>query len=169
MSSLAGTPIVRERSFSWEDPSIVANAARTMRGLDAMRAIATGELPPPPIAVTLGFELLEVDFGRALFALSPAEFHYNPIGVVHGGIAMTLLDSAMGCAVHTTRGAGEGYTTLQANVHLVRPLTADTGTVHAEGVVVHAGRTAATAEGKLTQASTGKLLAHATTSCLLIT
>jgi len=110
----------------------------------------------------------DAEVGRALFYGEPGEFLYNPIGVIHGGWAMTLLDSAMGCAVHTTLKSGEAYTTLETKVNFVRPITLDTGRVLCEGVVVHKGGKIATAEGKVTSEATGKLLAHGTSTCLLI-
>ena len=157
----------RERTVVWADP--VASAARgaELAGLDYLRAIASGEVPPPPIAALLGFELVEVEEGRAVFAVTPDEFHYNPIGVVHGGLAATLLDSAMGCAVHSTLPAGTGYTTLEVKVNFARAITRETGRVLCEASVIHRGRTVATAEGRVTAEQTGKLLAHGTTTCLL--
>ena len=98
-----------------------------MSGLEALSLIAAGELPPPPIGKTLGFGPIEVEEGRATFTIEPAEFHYNPIGVVHGGLALALLDSAMGCAVHSTLAAGVAYTTLEVKANFVRPLTSSTG------------------------------------------
>ena len=157
----------RERTITWEDPVPAAASGRGLSGLAYMRAIATGEIPPPPIAVLLGFELVEVDEGRAVFAVTPQEFHYNPIGVVHGGLAATLLDSAMGCAVHSTLPAGTAYTTLEVKVNFARAITRDTGRVISEGKVIHRGRTVATAEGRVVAKTTGKLLAHGTTTCLL--
>jgi uncharacterized protein (TIGR00369 family) len=99
--------------------------------------------------------------------MEPAEFHYNPIGVVHGGVAATLLDSAMGCALHTTLPAGVGYTTLELKLNYLRPMTRDTGPVRAEGTLINAGRTTALTEARLTD-SRGKLLAHATSTCLIM-
>jgi uncharacterized protein (TIGR00369 family) len=157
----------RERTVTWEDP--VASAARGARlsGIEYLNKIAAGEIPPPPMAVLLGFELDTVEEGRAVFAVTPAEFHYNPIGVVHGGLAATLLDSAMGCAVHSTLPAGAGYTTLEFKVNFARAITGDTGRVVCEATVIHRGRTVATAEGRVTAEATGKLLAHGTTTCLI--
>jgi uncharacterized protein (TIGR00369 family) len=157
----------RERTVAWEDP--VASAARGagLSGIDYLREIAAGEIPPPPIAVLLGFELVEVEEGRAVFAVTPGEHHYNPIGVVHGGLAATLLDSAMGCAVHSTLPAGTAYTTLEVKVNFARAITGDTGRIVCEGAIIHGGRTVATAEGRITAEATGKLLAHGTTTCLL--
>jgi uncharacterized protein (TIGR00369 family) len=138
-----------------------------MSGLDFMRAIRDGALPPPPIAVLLGFRLAEVEAGRVVFECTPGEQHYNPIGVVHGGLAMTLLDSAMGCCVQTRMPAGSGYTTLEAKTNLVRAITEKTGPLRAIGKVLHLGSRIATAEGRLEDAG-GKLYAHATTTCIVL-
>lgn len=139
---------------------------RSMCGLDFLAAIAAGRLPSPPIAQTLDFRLLKVERGMALFEGRPGRAFYNPIGSVHGGYAATLLDSCMACAVHTTLPAGQGYTTLEIKVNLVRAITEATGPVRAEGRVIHAGRTTGTAEGRLTDAA-GKLYAHGTTTCAI--
>src|SRR4051812_19685600 len=139
-----------------------------MSGIEHLRAMIAGELPPPPIAYTLGMLLIEVDEGRAVFQALPAEYHYNPIGVVHGGFAATLLDTATGCAVQTTLPAGVAYTTLALNTNFVRPITRDTGRVLCEADVVHRGGTIATADGRLVAESSGKVLAHATSTCLII-
>jgi len=159
---------VRSLTISWSDPHALAQAGRSLPGLEFLRAIRDGRLPSPPIAELLGFRLVEAEPGHAVFEVLPDERHYNPIGVVHGGLAMTLLDSAMGCAVHTTLGVGERYTTLEVKANFVRPITIDTGRVRCEGVVVHRGGTVATAEGKLVVKSSGKLLAHGSTTCLII-
>lgn len=157
---------VRTRTFSWEDPRALAEAARGLTGLEFLRKVAAGELPRPPIGALMNFGLAELGEGRAVFTAEPAEYHYNPIGVVHGGLAATLLDSAMGCAVHTTLPAGAGYTTLEIKVNYVRPLTAETGEVRCEAEVVHVGGRTATAEGRVLD-SQGKLYAHATTTCII--
>ena len=115
----------------------------------------------------MGFRLVEAEPGRAVFEMEAGPEHYNPIGSVHGGVALTLLDSAMGCAVHTLLEAGVRYTTLEVKTNFVRPITADTGTIRCEGTVLHKGSRIATAEGKLTDAS-GRLLAHGTTTCLIM-
>ena len=96
----------RTRTYTWDDPLALLARAGSMSGLEALQLMAAGELPPPPIAKTLGFGAIEVEKGKATFSVEPAEFHYNPIGVVHGGLALALLDSAMGCAVHSTLAAG---------------------------------------------------------------
>jgi uncharacterized protein (TIGR00369 family) len=158
---------MRTLTVSWQDPRALAQAGRAMSGIEFLRAIRDGRLPPPPIAELLGFRLVEVDSGHAVFEMRPGEQHYNPIGVVHGGIAMTLLDSAMGCAIHSHMPAGAAYTTLEAKTHLVRAVSADTGVLRAIGKAVHLGSRVATAEGRLVDAA-GKLYAHATTTCLIL-
>jgi uncharacterized protein (TIGR00369 family) len=158
----------RTRTFSWSDPLATAGAARDLPGLEAIRKIAAGELPPPPIAELLGMEITVAERGHVIFALEPAEWMYNPIGSVHGGIAATLLDSSLGCAVHTTLDAGIAYTTSDLQVRYVRPIGAATGRILAESHVVHSGRRLATAEGRLYIEADGRLLAHASTSCLIL-
>ena len=149
------------------DPDALAARGRQLPGIEYIRQIFSGQLPPPPIAELIGFRGVEFGPGRAVFEMTPGPRHYNPIGTVHGGIALTLLDSAMGCAVHTTLDAGVAYTTLEVKANFVRPITADTGLIRCEGVVVHGGSRVATAEGRLVDAA-GKLLAHGTTTCLIL-
>ena len=153
--------------MTWEDPAPGLAKAAEMTGLEYIRAIFEGRLPPPPMAVTMGFAGRSAEEGQAVFVSEAAEFLYNPIGVVHGGFAMTLLDSAMGCAIHTTLARGERYTTLETKVNFVRPVTADTGPVRCEATVIHRGRRVATAEGRLIAERTGRVLAHGTTTCLI--
>lgn len=148
------------------DPRAVAERGLRLAGIDYVRAIFAGELPAPPISELMGFRGVEAEPGRAVFEMTPGPQHYNPIGSVHGGIALTLLDSAMGCAVHTLLEPGVGYTTLEVKTNFVRPITADTGSIRCEGTVLHRGSRVATAEGRLTDAA-GKLLAHGTTTCLI--
>lgn len=139
---------------------------RATSGLDLLRGMAEGRLPAPPIAALLGFTLTEVAEGRAVFEGTPRFDHYNPLGSVHGGWIATLLDSCMGCAVHSMLPAGRGYTTLEFKVTFIRAVRDDTGLVRAEGSILNVGRTAGTAEGRLLDAK-GKLLAHGTTTCLV--
>jgi uncharacterized protein (TIGR00369 family) len=160
--------MARDLSISWEDPMEGAARAAGMSGLEAMYALMAGELPPPPIALLLGMGPVEVAEGRVVFAAEPGERHYNPIGLVHGGLAATLLDSAMGCAVQTTLPAGAAYTTLELKVNFTRPITHETGRVLCEGEVLHRGGRVATAEGRVIAERTGKLLAHGTTTCLIL-
>ncbi len=156
----------RTRTITWEDPTHAVETGKTMSGIQYLKALQAGELPPPPIAVLMGMWITEVDEGRVVFAAEPAEYHYNPLGTVHGGMAATLLDSAVGCAVQSALPAGTGYTTLELKVNYLRPLTSRTGVIHCEGKVIHVGGRIATAEGKVTDAS-GALYAHATTTCML--
>jgi uncharacterized protein (TIGR00369 family) len=158
----------RRRTLVWQDPVPTAAAGATMIGIEYMRAIVEGSMPPPPIAVTMSLRPIELEQGRVVFEGEPGEEHYNPIGVVHGGYAATLLDSALGCAVHTTLPAGVGYTSLGLEAKFVRPISRDTGRVHCEATVLYRGRKQATAEATLTAADSGKLLASGTTTCMIL-
>ena len=137
-----------------------------LSGLEFIQGMLEGRFPRAPIMAALKFELVEAENGRAVFEGVPEFAFYNPISSVHGGYAATLLDSCMGCAVHTTLPAGQAYTTLEFKINFVRAMTDQTGRVRAEGRVIHPGNRAATAEGNLYDAR-GKLLAHATTTCLI--
>ena len=137
-----------------------------LSGLDFFEGMACGKYPPPPIGKTLNFHFVEAEHGRAVFEGTPTRDFYNPIGSVHGCYAAALLDSCMGCAVHTTMAAGQAYTTLEYKISLTRGMSDQTGVVRAEGKVLQVGRRVATAEGWLTDAA-GKLLAHGTTTCLV--
>ena len=154
--------------MSAADLRAAAEEARAMSGLEFFAAMSRGEVAPPPIMALMGISAVEFSEGRAVFSAVPGEQHYNPIGVVHGGLALTLLDSAMSCAVHTTLPAGAGYTTLEVKVNFVRALHADEGPVRAEGTLVHRGGRVATAEGRVVRESDDKLVAHGTTTCLLL-
>ena len=149
------------------DPKAAAQKLISMSGLEGLRYMLAGNHPPPSIARTLGFTLAEVDDGRALFLGDPSDRILNPLGVVHGGWALTLIDSCTGCAAHTTLPAGVGYTTVETKVNFVRAITPATGQVRAEGVVVARGRTIITAEGKITD-SRGRLLAHGTSTLIVL-
>jgi uncharacterized protein (TIGR00369 family) len=137
-----------------------------LTGLEVFAAMFAGRLPPPLMSETLEFGLIEVGFGRAVFQGQPLRRHYNPLGTVHGGWFATLLDSAVGCAVHTTLPAGKSYTTAELKVNMVRALTDRVPLVRAIGNVIHVGSRMATAEGRLVGAD-GKLYAHASTTCFL--
>lgn len=158
----------RTRTFSWQDPAVSVAASRDRSGIELLRAIVEGAVPPPPVAQLLDMSIDAVESGRVLFSLEPAEWMYNPIGSVHGGVAATILDSCMGCAVHTLLPPGVGYTTSDLQIRYSRGMTVDTGRVLAEGKVVHAGRRLATAEGRLTVQESGKLIAHATAGCVVL-
>jgi len=139
---------------------------KSMSGLEFLQALVDRRLPAPPITRTLGFILTDVSEGRALFRGQPSFDHYNPIGSVHGGWAATLLDSCMGCAVQSTLPQGNGYTTLEFKINLVRGISDKTGPVEAEGTIVQSGRRVGVAEGRLTDGE-GRLLAFGTTTCLI--
>lgn len=162
-----GSPPERTRTVTWQDPMIGAAAAKGMSGLEYLYAMTHGALPPPPFMALLGIDIGEVEEGRVTFKLVPAEVHYNPIGSVHGGVISTLMDSAMGCAVHSRLPRGTGYTTLELKVNFIKSLTSDTGEVVCEGRAIHVGGRVATAEARLTDAA-GGLYGHATTTCLLL-
>ena len=164
-SSAPAAP-ARTRTVTWEDPLVSARAGASLSGIDYLRAIAQGKLPPPPIALLLGFDIEEVEEGRVVFTAETGEHQYNPIGVVHGGVAATLLDSAMGSAVHSRLPRGRGYTTLEIKVNYVRAIKRDSGPLRAIGTVVHMGGKTATAEARLLDGE-GRLVAHATTTCML--
>jgi uncharacterized protein (TIGR00369 family) len=135
-------------------------------GLEFLTDMVNGKIPQAPMCATLGFHLVEASEGFAAFEGLPEFRHYNPIGTVHGGLAATLLDSALGCAVFSTMARGESWTTLELKLNLVRPISKDTGEIRAEGRIVHRGRTVATADGTLKDRA-GKLYAHASTTCMV--
>jgi len=149
-------------AIGWARPSELAQRS----GMQVFDAIFAGELPSPPIGETLDFIPVQVAPGMAIFQGKPKPRHYNPLGSVHGGWFATLLDSAVGCAVHSTLPAGKGYTTLELKINIVRALTDSVPLVRAEGKVVHVGRQVATAEGRMVGPD-GKLYAHASTTCLV--
>jgi uncharacterized protein (TIGR00369 family) len=157
----------RERTFTWDDPVAIAQAGTGMSGAEFLAAIAEGTIPSPPLMRALDFDGVSFGEGRAVFKLTPREFHYNPIGTVHGGVFATMLDSACGCAVHTMLPAGVFYTSLDLSVKFLRPVTVGTGPITAEGSVVHLGRRTALAEARITDAA-GKVYVTATSSCLLL-
>ena len=157
---------MRSRTFDWEEPTAIWHRAEGKSGLELLRMAVDGEFPPPPMARLMDTRLIEVEHGQAVFMGTPQEFHYNPLGSVHGGFGATLLDSAMGCAVHSTLMAGDTYTTLEFKINFTRPLQHNTGAVRGIGRVIHAGRTTSLAEGRIEDAS-GKLYAFATTTCLI--
>jgi uncharacterized protein (TIGR00369 family) len=159
--------VTRERLVRWDDPLAAASALRMMSGLEAIRAVRDGLVPPPPIAKLINFTIVEADEGRVVFEGYPGEEHYNPIGVVHGGFALALFDSAMGCAIHTTLPHGVAYTTSDVQVRFIRGITKDTGPVRCEATVVHAGRSTAVAEAKLRDGA-GRVLGAGTTGCAIL-
>jgi len=156
----------QSKTISWVDPRPQAAQALTMSGLDYLRAMLDGSIPPPPIASHIGLEMLEASPGVAVMAATPDESHYNPIGSVHGGFFATLLDSVCGCAVQTTLPVGSGYTSLDLTVSFLRGITTDTGRVIATGRVTKPGSRAAFVEADIKDAD-GRLLATATSTCLV--
>jgi uncharacterized protein (TIGR00369 family) len=167
LASPVPAPAVRERSYTWRDPSSTLERLPTTAGIDLLRAMAAGEVPIPPLAATLDFEeFLVVGEGEIAVTLRPGEHHMNPLGTVHGGVVAALLDTAAGCAVHAVLPAGTGYTSLDLAVRFLRPVTPATGLVRAEGKVLSRGSRTATAEARLLDGA-GRLLAHATSTCML--
>jgi uncharacterized protein (TIGR00369 family) len=151
----------RTRTVTWIDPALGVDAGTRLSGLEYLRAMARGEAPPPPLALLMGFTLDETEEGRVVMSVTPAEFHYNPMGVVHGGLAATLFDSALGCAVQSMLPPAHAAPTLQLHINYIRPITMATGKITCSGEIIHLGKRSATAEGRLTDSS-GKLYAHAT-------
>jgi uncharacterized protein (TIGR00369 family) len=156
----------RERTVRWEDPARSAAAAREMSGVAFLRAMMNGELSHPPLAATLGFRLAEVEEGRVVFEGTPAEYHYNPLGTVHGGYALALFDSALGCAILSKLPAGMLQTTTDVQVRFIRPMTSQTGLVRCEATALHVGRTTGVSEARLSDAA-GKLIGIGTTACAI--
>ena len=156
----------RSRTVTWREPGPSTAKGLSMPGIDYLRAMAAGELPQPPIAGLMRFDIVSADPGRVVFTCEPDESAYNPIGAVHGGLVCTLLDSVTGCAIHSTLPQGKGYTTLELKVNMIRPITDKTGPVRAEGRIIHTGNQTAISEGSLFD-SNGKLYASATTTCLI--
>jgi len=141
-------------------------ARRVMSGLEYMRKIMTGELPPSGMVQLLNLKLIEVSEGHAVFTVHPDERHYNGLGIAHGGLAATLLDSALGCAINATMPAGKVFTTLEMKINYVRPITRERGELRCEANMIHVGGRVATAEGRIMDKD-GKLYAHGTATCML--
>ncbi len=153
-------------SIPWTPHAHAADDYASLSGLDALRKIVAGELANAPFAAILGLGLAEIEHGRAVFAVDPGEHHYNPMGIVHGGLAATLIDSASGCAVYSTLGAEDRWSTIDLTVNFIRPMTASTGKITCVGTLIHAGGRIATADGRVTDAE-GRLLAHGLATCLI--
>ena len=156
----------RTRSYTWSEPVSVA-ASGAASGRAYLEAMVAGRLPQPPIGATLGFRLVEVGDGHAVFEGEASEFALNPLGVVHGGLALTLVDSAAGCAAQTLLPEGAGYTTLETKVNFVRAILADTGVLRCTGRAIHVGRTIATAEARV-EGADGRLYAHGASTLLVL-
>jgi uncharacterized protein (TIGR00369 family) len=158
---------VRERLIQWQDPGRTVDFVRRSAGIEALRAIAGGDLPRPPISVLVNFTVGEVEEGKVVVVGYPGEEHYNPIGSVHGGFALTLFDTAMSCAIHTLLPAGVAYTTTDIQVRFIRGMTKDTGPVRCEATAIHVGRSTAVAEAKLYDEQR-RLLGIGTTACAVM-
>lgn len=161
------TDLNRTRTFSWEDPMIGGAKAMTMSGLDYLKEIEAGTVPPPPIGLLMDFRICEIKQGEVTFEVTPSEFHYNPIGMVHGGLFATMMDSTMACAIQTTLPAGTGYSTIDLQVTYVKSARIETGILTCAGKVIHAGRKIATGYAEVRD-SKGVLYAHATTTCMIL-
>ncbi|MEU8183995.1 PaaI family thioesterase [Micromonospora sp. NPDC049044] len=157
----------RSRTFTWADPALNAAQIGKLSGLDMIRSMIAGELATPPVMHLIDMARMAAEEGQVVVELTPQEFHYNPLGSVHGGVLSTLLDTAAACAVHTTLPAGVGYTSLDLNVKFLRPVTVDSGTLRCAGTVLQRGRRTALAEARITDANS-RLIAHATSTCLLL-
>ena len=155
------------RTFTWATPG-QGDLSRLLGldGLGQLQAMVTGEMPHPPIMDTLGMTDLRAERGRVVVEMPAAGFHYNPLGGVHGGVISTLLDTAAGCAVHSTMAVGESYTSLDLTVKFLRPVTVESGLLTCEGTVIQRGRRTALAQAQLTDEA-GRLVAHATSSCMI--
>lgn len=157
----------RQKTVTWQDPMPTAQLGLRLSGLDYLSGIAEGSIPPPPISAHFGMRWVSVAAGDVVLAATPDESLYNPIGMVHGGVAATLLDSAVGCAVHSTLPAGVGYTSIELKVNFLRAISASAGEIRAHGWVVKAGSRVAFAEGDIRDAQ-GKVLATASSTCLIM-
>jgi len=157
---------LRERTFHWEDPMKGAKEAMTMAGLDYFQAMNDKKLPFPPLLNTLDFKVKSIEKGKAVFTFEPQEFHYNPIGTVHGGVISAILDSAMGCSIHSLLPAGTGYTTLELKVNFLKAITIKSGELKAVGKVIHSGSRTALVEAQLTDKN-NTIYAHGTSTCMI--
>ena len=157
----------RQRMVEWEPAAGTHPDAAALSGLELLQAIVSGELPRAPISALMGFDIEAVEEGRAVFGGTTGEHLCNPAGTVHGGFAMTLIDSAAGCAVHSTLPAGTAYATLETKVNLVRPILIDTGRLRCEGTLIHRGSRIATAEARVV-GEDSRLYAHGTSTCSIL-
>jgi uncharacterized protein (TIGR00369 family) len=165
--SLAAWGEPRSKTVHWYDPMVTAAAGRPLSGVDFIRAIRDGAIPPPPIAMLFGMQIREVEVGQVVFECEPDESAYNPIGVVHGGLVCTLSDTVAGCAVHTTLDAGVAYTSIDINVSYLRPVTKGSGVLRATGRVTKPGRRVAYCAAEIVDQA-GKVVATASSSCLVM-
>jgi uncharacterized protein (TIGR00369 family) len=166
-TQLADETALRSRTYSWSDPMVTARGLGALSGMDMLAAMGRGELPPPPIMATLGIDrLVPTAEGAVSVFMEPQEYHYNPLGSVHGGVISMLLDTAAACAVHTTLPVGMAYTSLDLNSRFLKPVTSASGMLRCDGTVLSRGRTTALGEAKLYDAA-DRLVAHATSTCMI--
>jgi uncharacterized protein (TIGR00369 family) len=165
LSELAvrGWGTAQSKTVSWHDPAALAAAGDTLSGREFLQAILDGRLPPPPMAALVGSDLVSVGEGEAVFRCTPDESTYNPLGIVHGGLLCTLLDTAAGCAVHTLLPAGAGYASIEIKVSFLKPLRANAGEIEVHGQALKVGRRVAFAQAHAREQN-GELAGHATTS-----
>lgn len=156
----------RTRTYEWQDPMDGPKQAMNMNGIDYLQAMSDGQIALPPILYTMGFDAPVMDRGKATFPFTPQEFHYNPIGSVHGGVISTILDSAMGCTLHSVLEAGTGYTTLELKVNFLKAITIKTGPLIAIGKIINQGGRTALVDARLEDAD-GKLYAYGISTCLI--
>jgi len=145
---------------------VILGNLRRLSGVEFLKKVASGAFPPPPMAELMNIRITEVAHGRVVFEGTPAEYHYNPLGTIHGGMAATLLDSALGCCVNSCLEAGDLYTTLELKVNYLKAITLDTGPVRAIATIVHIGRTTAVAEARVLDVN-DVIYAYASSTCLL--
>lgn len=156
----------RIRTYEWANPLDTAARAKEMSGFEFLNSTLQGTILPSPIAVTIGIKLIEVRKGKVIMDFEPQEYHYNPIGSVHGGVISTVLDSVMGCTVHSRLPQGTGYTTLELKVNFIRPITVKSGKIKSTGKIIHLGKTTALVEANL-EDEAGKVYAHGVSTCMI--
>jgi uncharacterized protein (TIGR00369 family) len=157
----------RNRTYDWEDPALLAVQANQLAGLEFLEKMVKAELPFPPLLHTLDFKVSAIQPGRAEFSFQPQEFHYNPLGSVHGGVITAVLDSAMGCTLHSVLPLGTGYTTIDINVNFLKSVSIKTGPMKAIGSIINQGNRTALLEARLTDEN-GKLYAYAISTCMIL-
>lgn len=156
----------RTRTYEWVNPLEIAEKGKTMSGYDFLNGILKGEISPPPIAETLDFHPLNLEEGKVNFEFEPQEFHYNPIGSVHGGVISTVLDTVMGCALQSKLPQGVAYTTLELKINFIKAVSHKCGKMKAEGRLIHFGKSTALMEADLKD-DKGKLYAHGVSTCMI--
>ncbi len=156
----------RKRTHEWANPLEMAEKAKSMSGFDFLNGILKGELPPAPIAETLGFYPLSLEKGKVVFEFEPKEFHYNPIGTVHGGVITTVLDTVMGCSIQSDLPQGLAYTTLELKVNFLKAVTIKSGKLKSTGKIIHIGKTTALVEADL-KSESGQVYAHGVSTCMI--